>query len=432
MTNFIDTHIIKNFSTLESTMERRYALDIVEAGLKSINTESIIEKNVKIQGDILKIKDHTFDLRDFKNIYLIGFGKCASDASIALEKKIGPMIKLGAIIDVKDAKAQNPSIKIFKGTHPQPSLINVKASLSIKRIAQQVKQEDLVLAIVSGGGSALLCSNEKECEAGQKIYKAFLKTNGTIDELNILRKHTSDLKGGGLAKLFYPATIVSLIFSDVPSGKVEQVASGPTFYDETYLSDVEAILNKYNLNYLKDEVEFIETPKEKDYFEHCVYILMCSNVDAVNAMQVKARNLNFKPKIISSTILDSIEEVAKLFTENLNAGEALIGAGEPRVIVDRAKRIGKGGRNCHLALLAANYLIYGGTFISIASDGIDNSDAAGAIVDKDTKKKIATKFNYEEEIANFNSYTVFKEINDLIFTGPTGANVSDLMISLKL
>jgi glycerate-2-kinase len=427
------SHIIKNFHELATSKAREIALSIAEYGIKAINTSKIIENNFNINGNILKIKDHNFDLSDFENIYLIGFGKAACDASLAIEEKLGSLLKSGVIIDIKSGKANNPNLKIFQGTHPKSSFKNVEATGNIIKLAKLVSEKDLVLIIVSGGGSALLCSSEKECDSSIKIYEDFLSAGGTIEELNILRKHSSDLKGGGLSKLFYPATLVSLIFSDVVSGDISYVASGPTFKDSTTLEDVNKILEKYNLNHLKREIKFFETPKDDKYFEKSYYILMSSNVDALYAMRQRAASFNLTPKIISTKILDNVEDVARIFTKNLKSGEVLLGGGEPKISVPKQNK-GLGGRNCHLALEAAQYLSEneGAIFISIASDGLDNSDASGAIVDASTIKKISAKFNYEKEKENFNSYVVFKEIEDLIFTGPTGSNVADLMLSLKL
>lgn len=426
-----NNHIIKNFANLANTKEREVALEIIEAGLLAINTSEVIQKHFLVEGNILKIKNQTFDLRDFKNIYLVGFGKCALDATLAIEKKIGNLIKFGVIIDIKNGATKNPAIKVFTGSHPKPTIDNIKATQNVIELSKLVTSEDLILIIVSGGGSALLCASENECDANGKIYDEFLKAGGTINELNILRKHVSDLKGGGLSKLFYPATLVSLIFSDIPSGDIAEVASGPTFKDRTTLEDVKKILDKYNLDNLRKEIKFIETPKEDKYFEKNIYILMLSNVDAVNAMSDKAINLKFKPRIISTNISYNIESVARIFNENLNNNEVMIGAGEPKISIPQNIKVGIGGRNCHLALEAAQYIKNNSVFISLASDGIDNSDAAGAIVDATSFKKISEKFDYQKEKNSFNSYSVFKEINGLIFTGPTGTNVSDIMMSIK-
>lgn len=426
-------HFIKNFNQLATSKERKLALEIVETGFAALDTTRIIENNFNIKDGILKIKCHTFDLTDFKNIYLIGLGKCACDAALAIKTKLGKLIKAGVVIDIKSPSDYNNSaIKFFKGTHPKPSIENVKASEAIVKLSESITGDDLVLIIVSGGGSALLCSSEKEYEAGRKIYETFLSVGGTIDELNTLRKHISDLKGGGLAKRFFPATLVSLIFSDVPSGNVDQVASGPTFKDRTTLEDVNKILEKYQLTDLKNKIEFFETPKDDQYFEKSYYILMASNVEALNAMRDKAIEFKLDPKIISVNISDKVEDAARMFTKKLNNNEVLLGGGEVKVALP-ADVQGKGGRNCHLTLEAAQYLQNGAVFISVASDGMDNSEAAGAIADFNTLKKISEqRLDYQKEKNNFNSFNVFKAINDLIVTEPTGSNVADLMVALHI
>ena len=138
-------------------------------------------------------------------------------------------------------------LQTFQGTHPLPSAENVRASGKIVQLAKQMTENDLVLVIVSGGGSALMCWPQSECEQGRRLYQNFLRAGGSIVELNTVRRHLSALKGGGLAAMLYPATVVGLIFSDVPGDNPQAVASGPTYRDETTVEDARRILGKYGL-----------------------------------------------------------------------------------------------------------------------------------------------------------------------------------------
>lgn len=417
---------IKNSRELLKNSGRSAMLKIVEAGLNAIETENIIKKSVSLLENkkILKIKDFEISLSRFRRIKIIGFGKASCEAALTLEKIFGNKIKGGVVIDVKAAKCEY--ITSLVGTHPRPSKQNILATRHILELAKETNKDDLILAVVSGGGSALLCWPEEECEQGKRLFSDFLKVGGDVRELNIVRKHLSFLKGGGLAKLFYPAAVVGLIFCDVPGGSAEEVASGPTFKDSTTMKDAEAILDKYGLS----GYTLTETPKEDIYFEKVVNIPLVTNVRALSAMARAAKRLGFQPKIFSAEIGDGASAVLKKMKRLASKKTVILGGGEIKLAVKKGG--GSGGRNTHLALAAAKCIGRTDIFVSVASDGIDNSDAAGAIVDLETIKK-AKKFKLraEDYLQDYDSYDFFKKTKDLIFTGPTGANVSDLMIWMR-
>lgn len=421
---------IQNFNDLASTNERKLALTIAEAGLQAINTKKVIEENIKFNNNLLQIKDQIFELSKFKKIYVVGFGKAACDAVLTLNDLLKARITSGIVIDVRGAFCENPNIKFYKGSHPKPTPDNMIATKEIINLTEQITEEDLVICIVSGGGSALLCASQEECDLSALIYDEFLKTAGNINELNTLRKHVSSLKGGNLAKKFFPATVISLIFSDIPGGQTENVASGPTFLDASTLKDVENIIANYKLENLA-KVEFVETPKEQKFFEKVSNILLVSNHNAIEAMYNQAKMLNLNPQIYSETIMEKIDEVAKNLNSNLEKGQVRLAGGEPAITAYK-ETFGKGGRNTQLVLESLPYISEGQVFISIASDGIDNSDAAGAIADSKTMQRVKEKFDVETQRQNLDSYPVFENSNDLIKTGPTGSNIADLMIALKV
>src|SRR3972149_4750962 len=230
---------IKNFDELATSKERKIALQIAEAGFEAISTRDVIANSIKLKNNILSVKDHKFDLGKFKKIKVIGFGKASCEAASALEDILGDKIKEGAVIGLQKVTCEY--IETFAGSHPRPSTQNIEAGQKILAIAENSTENDLVIVIVSGGGSALLCVDQVECEQGQRLYDSFLKTGKTISVLNTVRKHISSLKGGGLAKVLYPAAVISLIFSDVPGDKFEDVASGPTYKDETTIAEAQKI-----------------------------------------------------------------------------------------------------------------------------------------------------------------------------------------------
>jgi len=420
----MDKTIIKNLDELEKNSNWKPALEIVKAGLSAIETKKVVENLVKLDGETLKIKDLEINLSKFKRIKVIGFGKASSEAGLALEKVLGSKISGGAVIDIKSAECSY--IENLIGTHPHPSIQNVSATKRIIELAEDSNEDDLVLVIVSGGGSALLCWPEAECAQGESLYSQFLKVGGTIEELNVVRKHLSALKGGGLAKMLYPAKVVGLIFCDIPGDSIEEVASGPTFKDKTTQKDAEVILEKYRLT----GFELNQTPKEDKYFEKVTNISLVSNIDALNAMSRKAEEFGLKAEIISAEIYDLPEVTINNFENHLSENKVVFGGGEIRLLVEGNE--GSGGRCVQLALAVLPQLKEGDVFVAIASDGLDNSDRAGAIVDVNTLKKAEELgLNYEEYLKKCDSYNFLKATGNLIFTGQTGANVSDLMLWIR-
>ncbi len=426
----METRWIKNFDDLATTVNRKMALEIVEAGFESISTEIVIKNKIKLENNILFINDESFDLNKFKNIKVVGFGKSSCEAALALENILGSRITEGAVIGLE--KASTKYIETFAGTHPEPSEVNIIAGKKIYKIIKDSVEEDLIIVLVSGGGSALLCSSLDECSQEQILYEASIKSDETIIELNTVRKHIPSLKGGNLAKIAYPATIIGIIFSDVPGDVFEDVASGPTYKDITTIEDAKKIITENSLG----EFDLIETPKEDKYFEKVHNFVLVSNKTAVEAMAKKAEEFNLGVNIISTTLYDEVgEALKKIFAKQIDNSVSLA-AGEPRIVVP--ENGGKGGRNLHMGLsVIRNKLIEkegleNSVFISFASDGMDNSDVSGAVVDRNTIEK-AEKLGLDANdfLNRFDSYDFFQKTGDLIITGPTGANVSDLMILLR-
>ena len=419
---------VKNFDDLATTENRKLALEVMEAGLNAISTEKVILNSIKLENNILSIQDNIFDLSKFKRIKVVGFGKASCEAASTLEKVLGDKIKEGAVIGLN--KVSCDFIETFSGTHPRPSEMNIEAGKKIYQIIEKSMEDDLIIAIVSGGGSALLCYSEEECEQGGKLYDVFLKCGKTINDLNTVRKHISPLKGGGLAQIAYPATVIGLIFSDVPGDHFEDVASGPTYQDKTTIEDAKKIIDCNNLG----KFNLLETPKEDKYFKKVYNFVLVSNKIAVEAMKKKSKELNLKSKIISTDLYDEIKELLKkIFIEQKinSTGSIILAAGEPKIEVN--KKGGTGGRCLFMGLQAIKDKIVdeNSVFIAFASDGMDNSDAAGAIIDQITYDKIKKLgINVAEALDNFDAYPVFEKSGDMIITGPTGANVSDLMIFL--
>lgn len=416
---------IKNFDELAVTENRKLALEIAEAGFESINTEKVIFNSIKLENNILTILNQSFDLSKFKRIKVVGFGKASCEAASALEKVLGDKINEGVVIGLKKVTCEY--IESFAGTHPRPSEVNVEAGKKIYEIANESKEDDLLIAIVSGGGSALLCYPESECIQGRDLYDVFLKCGQTITEINTIRKHLSLLKGGGLAQVAYPATVVGLIFSDVPGDRFQDVASGPTYKDDSTIHQAEMIIHEHNLG----NFNLIETPKDSKYFEKVHNFILVSNKTAVEAMAQKSKELGLEVNIISTEMYDEVDKSLKEIFAAQKDNTVVLAAGEPKLEVKT--KGGSGGRSLFMALRAVKEKMTdeNSVLVPLASDGMDNCDAAGAIVDKSTLEKIEKLgLNLEDYQTRFDAYPVFQKSGDIIMTGATGANVSDLMILL--
>lgn len=414
---------ISNRESIAQTQLRDHALRIVESAYKAIDTDSCIKDIVKLEGDNLLIGGNTFDINKYKSISVIGFGKASSKAAQALENILGEHITGGIILD------KNPLIcsrvQVFQGSHPQPTAQNVEASEKIANLSKSLTEEDLAIVIVSGGGSSLLCWPQSESDQGSRLYGDFLKSGGTINELNIIRKHLSGMKGGGLAKLLFPATVVGLILCDVPGEHYDVVASGPTYFDPTTADDAKALLERYNIT---DHFDFTETPKDKSLFEKVYNVPVVSNTIALVAMKKEAQALGYDVLSVGDEWYGSPNELVETLVKMKALNTVIIGGGEPAMTVTHGG--GSGGRNEYVSSLMIEHIPNDCVFVSFASDGIDNcSESAGGIVDSSTKEKSLTlSKTIKEYLDQYQHDELLTDLDARIITGPTEANVSDLFL----
>ncbi|MFA6338762.1 MAG: DUF4147 domain-containing protein [Candidatus Paceibacterota bacterium] len=427
---------IKNFDELAVTEERKNILLIAEEGLRSIDTFSVLKNNFKIENGEIFVKGKNFPLEN-RRVFVICIGKCATEASVVIEEVLGDRILDGIALDVKPlGKYTLKKIRHFTGTHPLPSDVNIKATSEIIKLLKQREENDLFVMVVSGGGSTLLCQPENggTSEHEQLIFKALTNSGVTIEELNTLRKHLSLARGGFLAKYAYPAEVISMIFSDVPGGDPAFISSGPTMKDSTTVEDANKILDKYNV--LKvcniDSCGLTETPKEDKYFEKVYNIMLVTNELALNAMQDKARELGFDVRICSDCFKGEARDVGKMVIEEIknNPNKSVLFWGGETTVTFSGQ--GKGGRNQELALSALKNLAENNLLISISSDGRDNGEYAGALVDQKIKEKAQEmNLDIDKYIDEHNSSVFFEKVGGLIVTGDTGSNVADFFIVMK-
>lgn len=414
-------HKITNFEQLATTNLRRAALAIAESALWAIDTDRVIRNMVSLHGTLLRIDGAEYDLSRYTSLRIIGFGKVSCQAAETLESILGTNIHSGIAIGTRPSVCQQ--IRTYQGSHPTPSRQNVVASQGIIAAASDLTEKDLVIVVVSGGGSSLLCWPQSECDQSERLYQSAVRAGLNITELNIIRKHISEVKGGGLAKLLFPATVVGLIFSDVPGDYDDMVASGPTYLDRTTAQDAQKIIDEHKLG----SFDLTETPKDGRYFQHVRNIRIASNKIALDAMSETARNLGFKAIIADTELYDYPEEAFKKMTAHANQKTAVLAGGEIRL---KVKVNGSGGRNLYFGMAATQHIAKNQLFIGLASDGLDNSDAAGGITDAQTLQSI-DPIDAVDYLKRNDGYAFFKKTGDLIFSGPTGSNVSDLYILLQ-
>jgi glycerate-2-kinase len=423
---------IKNFDKLAVDGTRTKALQIAEAGLQAIDTERVINSNVSLEGNILKVKGEAFDLDEGK-VFLIGIGKCSLYAAAAMQKILPNRISGGVVVDVREGKLDG--IETYMGTHPLPSSQNEVAAQRIVDTISSLHENDLVIFLISGGGSTLLyLPEDKGAKEEEPIMQTLINVGATIEEINTIRKHMSLARGGYLAKYIYPAHGVALIFSDVPKDDVSFIASGPTVKDTTTIKDALEVLAKYDV--LKtcgmEKCGLIETPKDDKYFLNMANILVVSNSTALEAMRKEAERMGFRTEVSTTSLSGEAKDVAKLLVERIQAAPAntaYLYGGETTVTV---KHDGKGGRNLELALSALRMIKDGQIILPFDSDGHDNTDYAGALCDTIASKKAKDLgIDLEQYLSENRSYEFWEKIGDYLMTGDTGSNVSDLIITIN-
>lgn len=393
----------------------------------------------------------------FRKIVTAGFGKAACTMARALEEEIGNRIDGGVIVTkYGHCKETFRDMEVFEAGHPVPDENGLKGTDRLVRLLRETGDDTLVVCLISGGGSALLVRpyDNIPFEDKQKITQMLLMAGADIFEMNTVRKHLSAVKGGRLAELAYPATVVSLVLSDVIGDSLDVIASGPTSPDSTTFGDALGVLGKYDLiskaprsvtTLLEEGARSVipETPKEgSSAFERVTNMIIGGNETAVRAAARKSESLGLITEILSAEIRGEAKIVGKELAERAKdvkrRGPAtlpacLVSGGETTVTVTGK---GTGGRNMELALSFATEVdgCEGITLLSAGTDGTDGpTDAAGAIVDGTTVAAAKTSgLSAIEYLENNDSYHFFRKAGGLFITGPTGTNVMDIQVMLVI
>lgn len=433
---------------------RQIAEDIFRAGVNSVIPSELIPSRVKIRDNSLIITDHIFSLDLINDIYVIGAGKASAAMGTEIEKILGARIKTGHIVVKKGHSCRLKYIKVTEAGHPVPDKNGFDATRAILSLVSEASQDDLVICLISGGGSSLLADYPEGSSPEEMILlnDLLVRSGASISEINAVRKHVSGVKGGQLARAIYPATCISLILSDVPGNPLDVIASGPTVPDTTTFKDAFEVLLKYDLQrsvpqpVLKHLISgqeglIAETPHSSDIiFKKTYNFLLGTNNVALDAAALKAFEYNINALIVDKELQGDVNTVAEYLVqaalqfkndESEVKPVCLLFGGETTV---KVKGGGKGGRNQHLALIASTLLkdYPGITILSGGTDGNDGTtDAAGAVVDSETYSRAMSKGIIPEEfISSFDSWHFFKKAGGLITTGPTMTNVMDIIVVL--
>jgi len=440
--------LIKNFDDLlshsppEVIDARRDALSILQEVLEEMDAYKITKFSVKKDGNMLSVRGKKIDLSRFKNVYVVGFGKAGVGMALAIEEILH--VKEGAVISTSHTHqdGRKPSvIKVFKGSHPLPSEDNIKATEELLRIVNKAGRNDLLIVLISGGGSSLLCKPCISLKSMKEVTDRLIKAGCTIEELNTVRKHLSYVKGGQLARMSR-AEVLSLIISDVMGNPVGFIASGPTAPDSTTYMDAKNVLMKYGLWEKMEEVneaisrgikgEIEETPEKID---NAMNMIIADNTMACERAREAARRRRYYSEVVSTSISGEAKnagrDIASYAKISPRMKAAFIFGGETTVNV---KGKGIGGRNQELVMGAIRKIEDERiVIVSCGTDGIDgNSDAAGAIGDGTSMKRAKRiGIDADEYLRNNDSYHFFKKLGDLIMTGDTGTNVMDIQVVVK-
>lgn len=445
------THSLRSLSKGEDICK------ILAAAIHGVDAAQAINRHLRREANHLLIGELHLNLNDYHRVVVIGVGK----ASIPMAGAVVEIIKdrvASALVITKEGyldRGRDSSVNkidIIEAGHPIPDQRNIAASSQLISMLHGVMQDDLAICLLSGGGSALLTDPFPAISLQdiQITTSLLLSCGASITEINTIRKHIDRLKGGGLARLLSPATVVTLILSDVMGDRLDMIASGPTAADPTTYKDALVILERYNLAdqipasvraYITDGADrkYPETIKPGDpVLERVMNIIVGNNQDALASSERAAQSMGFKTTIINlalqgeaSQVGDELIELARSVLRGptvFSPPACLLAGGETTVTL---RGSGLGGRNQELVLGAVKRLSQssGLVLVSLATDGGDGpTEAAGAVATNETYSRgMSLGLNPQDYLVRNDSYHYFEPLGDLIKTGPTMTNVNDLV-----
>jgi hydroxypyruvate reductase len=432
--------------------QRQAYLPILEAALTAVEPRTCTGQALHRDGHWLQIGDQKYDLSQVQNLYVVGCGKASAPMAQAVEDVLGDHIADGVVVVKYGHTTSTRTARLVEAGHPVPDGQSVAGAQAVVDLVDQAGEEDLVLVLISGGGSALLTlpASGLTLEDLQGLTNLLLRCGATINEINTLRRHCSAVKGGQLARRIAPARTVGLILSDVVGNPLDTIASGPLVPDPSTFADAWAVVEKYSLTgdlptgvraHLQAGLHgaLPDTPKPGDpIFDQVQVIIVGDNVLAAERGALAAAEAGYHTQVLSTFVEGEAREVARVVAalgkEVVHHDRpqppptCLILGGETTVTL---RGDGTGGRNQELALAAA--LALEGwpqiTVVALGTDGNDGpTDAAGGIVDGGTVARARSAgLNPLAHLQNNDAYPLLRATNDLLVTGPTNTNVNDLI-----
>jgi glycerate 2-kinase len=441
----------------DGSSSRRALVEALSQAVLAADPRTILRNKVNVRGNELVIGTFSVKLSEFRRVLVIGGGKATAGMALEMERILEGWLTGGSvnIPAYTNPWPKRSKIEFNPATHPVPSQQGVQGVRSMLRLVGEPSEDDLVICLISGGGSALMPLPAKGLTLSdkQKTTQLLLTSGARIDEINAVRKHLSDFKGGRLAEKLYPATVVSLIISDVVGDRLDSIASGPTVPDVTSYSYAYEVLNERGLwhkiprsvlNHISEGMKgrVQETPKQgSKIFKRVHNFLIGTNLESCKAAARALERRGYRTLILSTRIQGEAKEVGKVVSaiassirENhlpINPPAAVVAGGETTVTVHGK---GRGGRNQELVLSAA-LSIRGLPRVLISSIGTDGTDgptsAAGAVADGSTVERgLRRGLDADTYLRENDSHEFFKKLKDLIVTGPTGTNVNDILIAI--
>ncbi|QSZ42676.1 DUF4147 domain-containing protein [Sulfurimonas aquatica] len=420
-------------------MSKELAREIFSSALEEALPKNFMQKHCRLDENILTLKESRYDLSRYKNLYVFGSGKAAHTMAVEIENILLKRIYKGLVIAPDEGDLKKIELRV--GSHPIPSKKSIESTKALVEMMQECDEDDLYIFLLSGGSSALmeLPLDSISLEELQSTTSLMLSHNLEIHEINAVRKHLSQIKGGRLSHLCRAQGAV-LVVSDIIDNALDSIGSAPLYCDESSFGDVKNILDskeifsKMPLSVQKSILKGMRGEIDESPFfplRRVEHIILSSNSQAVDRAVGYAISLGISVEKVIEPMEGEVTLMVKkmLQTAKESPQKCLIFGGECTVALDGD---GMGGRNQHATLLMLKEIKEQDleiTFLSASTDGIDgNSDAAGAVVDSSSYSYM---LSIDEYIKNFDSYNYLKSENSLIMTGPSGTNVIDIALIIK-
>lgn len=436
--------MITNYQALADSETAEIALQCIARGIEAAHPETVINNTVSFSDNQLIIQDSVIDVDDFDRIMIVGGGKATVPVAKSLVQLLEDTIEKGIVVSPTEETIEN--IIVHQGSHPTPSESGREGAEHILELVSTADCSTLVIAIITGGGSSLLPAPVGDISINEvtELTNELLASSATINEINTVRKHVSQIKGGRLAEAASPATVVGLLFSDVVGDDPSVIGSGPTAPDDTTFADALSVLERYDIQPPQSVQTYLqagwngqvnETPSTDDsVFTRVTNFVLANNWTAIAGAKQGAEEAGFDVCVLSSRIEGIAREIGKMHVaiaeEARETGHpasppvVFLSVGETTVEVTGT---GSGGPNLELVLSAGVSITREDIVIaSVDTDGIDgNTECAGGIV---TKTTLSSREAGVSALNSNDAYAVLAENNAVIRTGPTGTNVNDLRV----